>query len=133
MLEDIPYSTLKENRRSNEIMRLWDQGGTFAEIAQGYGISTVRVKQLYRRIKKRQLELYIRRISLALGHGNMAEVRREAEEAYRCYQGLPYIAAYLEKMYRGILEAYREGETGMSEAWIKSLPPLRRKLSKKMI
>lgn len=58
MLKDIPYSELKEDRRAYDIMILRDQyNNTFADIAKEYGISLVRARELYSRIKVKQIRL----------------------------------------------------------------------------
>ena len=126
MLKKIPYSTLKEDRRSFEIMTLRDQhGSTFADIAKDYGLSAMRIRDLYNKIKKQQIHLYIIQIAAALGHKNTALVRKEVHIAYECFQDRVYVCAYLEKTYSSILEAYRAGEAGMSKELIERLPPLR--------
>lgn len=79
------------------------------------------------------MQLYIRHISIVLGYENTAEVRKVFEIANECYQGFSYACAYLEKKYKGILDEYRAGEPGVPELFIKKLPPIKRKLSKKMI
>lgn len=134
MLREIPYSTLKGDRRAYEILLLRDQEDrTFREIGKEHEISPIRARQIYSRIKIRQISLYIRHISIALGHENTAQVRKIFETASECYQDFPYACAYLEKEYKDILDAYRAGEPGMSERSIQKLPPLRRRLSQKMI
>ena len=132
-MNDIAYSVLKEDRRSYEILLLRDHyGNTFADIAREYGISYMRVRELYSRIKIKQIRLYIKHISIVLGHKSTVEVGMDFEAANECYQDYSYACAYLEKKYRDILEEYRRGEPGTSEGFIKNLPPLK-KLSKKTI
>ena len=134
MLNDIPYSTLKKNGRSYEIMTLRDQyGNTFADIAKDYGISSIRIRGLYNKIKKQQIHLYIIQVAAALGHKNTAFVKKEARTAYECFQDNSYVCAYLEKTYPSILEAYRAGEAGMSKEFIERLPPLRETFDEKII
>lgn len=134
MLKKIPYSTLKEDRRSFEIMTLRDQhGSTFADIAKDYGLSAMRIRDLYSKIKKQQIHLYIIQIAAALGHKNTALVRKEVHIAYECFQDRVYVCAYLEKTYSSILEAYRAGEAGMSKELIERLPPLRETFDEKTI
>ena len=73
-MKDIPYSELKEDRRAYDIMLLRDQyNNTFTDIAKEYGISLVRARELYSRIKIKQIRLYIRHISIALGYDNTVE------------------------------------------------------------
>ena len=134
MLNDIPYSTLKENRRSYEIMTLRDQyDNTFADIAKEYNISSLRVRALYNRIKNRQIYLYTRHIAVVLGHSSTSAMREEVNAAYECYQSFSYVCAYLEKQYQQILDEYRAGEPGLPLRLTESLPPLKRKLSKKTV
>lgn len=133
-MKDIPYSRLKEDKRAYDIMILRDQrGSAFSDIAKDYETSPVRTKEIYSRIKMRQIRLYIRHISIALGHENTAKVRKVFEAAYECYHSFPCACAYLEKKYKNILEEYRAGEPGTSKQMIKALPPLKRKFSEEMI
>lgn len=133
-MNDIPYSTLKENKRSFEILTLRDQyGNTFADIAKEYGISAIRTRDLYNKIKRQQIRLYVRHIAVVLGHSSTAVIKEEAHTAYRCYQDIPYVCTYLEKRYRQILDEYRAGEAGLPERVIRSLPPLKRRLRKKTV
>ena len=133
-MKDIPYSELKKNKRDYDIMILRDQhNNTFTDIAKDYEISSIWVREIYSKIKIKQMQLYIRHISIVLGYENTAEVRKVFEIANECYQGFSYACAYLEKKYKGILDEYRAGEPGVPELFIKKLPPIKRKLSKKMI
>lgn len=112
-MKDIPYSELKKDKRAYDIMVLRDYyNNTFTDIARGFKISFIRAKQLYSRTKKKQIQLYIRHISIALGYENTAEVRQVFEIAERCYQDDSYACAYLEKEYKDILDEYRAGEPG---------------------
>lgn len=129
MLKDIPYSTMKKDKRGYEILTLRDQyDNSFAAIAKEYGISTARVRQIYSRMKRKQIHLYIRHISIALGHETTQQVKKVFDTAYECYWGFSYACAYLEQKYKDILEEYRAGEPGMSEQFVKNLPPFRRTL-----
>lgn len=60
-------------------------------------------------------------------------LRKDFHVAYDCYQDFLYVCAYLEKKYKDILDVYRAGEPGMPEQFVKTLPPLKRTFSKKMI
>lgn len=134
MLKEIPYSELKKDKRAYDIMILRDQyNNTFTDIAKDYEISFIRVRQIYSKIKIKQIRLYIRHISIALGHENTAEVRKVFEAANECYQDFTYACAYLEKKYKNILDEYRAGEPGMPKEFIQNLPPLKRKLNKNAI
>lgn len=133
-MKDTPYSKLKEDRRAYDIMILRDQyHNPFTDIAGDYKISPIRARQIYSRIKIKQIQLYIRHISIALGYDNTAEVRKVFEAANECYQDFSYACAYLEKRYDRILDEYRAGEPGTSKQFIKNLPPLKGKLTKKTI
>lgn len=133
-MKDIPYSELKKDRRAYDIMVLRDYyNNTFTDIAKDYEMSFIRVRQLYSRTKIKQIRLYIRHISIALGHENTTQVRKVFEIANECYQDYLYACAYLEKEYKDILSEYRAGEPGAPELLIKKLPPLKRRLNKKTI
>lgn len=133
-MKDIPYSELKKNKRAYDIMVLRDYyNNTFTDIAKDYEMSFIRVRQLYSRTKIKQIRLYIRHISIALGHENTTQVRKVFEIANECYQDYSYACAYLEKEYKDILDEYRAGEPGAPELLIKNLPPLKRRLNKKTI
>lgn len=134
MLEDISYSLLMQNKRAYEIMLLRDQfDNTFTEIAKEYEISAQRVKQIYHNIKLKQIQLYINHISLALGHENVTQIKNVYDNAYECYYEWTYACAYLEKKYKDILNEYRNGEPGMPKQFLKSMPPFKSKLSKKIV
>lgn len=133
-MKDIPYSTLKKDRRGFEILTLRDSDEhTFKEIADKYGISTVRARQIYNRVKGKQARLYIGHISIALGYENTEKIGALFKTAYQCYQDTSYACAYLEQKFKAILDEYRAGEPGMSEQFAKRLPPLKRTLSQKTI
>lgn len=133
-MKDIPYSVLKEDGRGYEILTLRDQyNNTFADIAGEYGITPIRARQIYSRMKQRQISLYIRHISIALGYESTAEIRKDFSAANECYQEFSYACAYLEKKYKNILDEYRAGEPGIPAQFIESLPPFKRELSKKTI
>ena len=113
MLNDIPYSTLQEDKTGYQILLLREQQNqSFTAIASQLGVSPARVRQQYTKIKVRQVRLYIRHIAIALGHENTAQVRNVFSEAMDCYQNYPYACGYLDKTYGEILEAYRAGEPG---------------------
>ena len=134
MPKDIPYSELKKDKRAYDIMVLRDYyNNTFTNIAKDCNISSIRAMQLYSKAKRKQIQLYITHISIALGHENTAEIRQVFEIAEECYYGRLYACAYLEKEYKDILDEYRAGEPGAPELLIKNLPPLKRKLSKKTV
>ena len=131
-MNNIPYSKIKENTRAYDIMLLRDQQGTsYADIARAYNLSAIRIVQIYHKLKFRQIRLYIQHITFTLGHENIAEIRDEYTLAYDCYQDRTYACAYLENTYKTILTAYRNGEPGMPEPFMKSLPPFKRKFSQK--
>ena len=131
-LTDIPYNTIKENTRAYEILLLRDRNGsTYADIGKQYNLSAIRVAQIYHKLKFKQIRLYIRHIAFTLGHENTAEIRDEYTAAYEGYQDWRCACAYLEKTYGDRLTAYRGGEPGMPEAFIKALPPLKCKFGEK--
>lgn len=134
MLKDIPYEVLKHDERAYEIMLLRDQyDNTFGDIAKEFGLSLVRVTQIYRKLKYRQIQLYINHISIALGYDDNSQIRKVFEIADECYQDRMYVSGYLEKKYKDILTEYRNGEPGMPQQFLKKIPPLKSKLSKKMV
>lgn len=133
MIRDIPYCRLKfDDERAYGFMLLREQHGlTFSYIAKDYDISSERVMQMYHRVKNKQIQLYINRIAFVLGHKDKSQIQKEFDEAYKLYRSRAYACAYLEKEYCDILTEYRQGEPGMPELFIKSIPPFRPKLSKK--
>lgn len=133
MIRDIPYYRLKfDYERAYGFMLLREQHGfTFSYIARDYDISSERVMQMYHRVKNKQIQLYINRIAFVLGHNDKSQIQKEFDEAYKCYRSRAYACAYLEREYSDILTEYRQGEPGMPELFIKSIPPFRPKLSKK--
>lgn len=134
MQENIPYSTLKQDERSYEIMLLRDQhDNSYADIAKEYGITTSRVVQIYTRTKRRQIRLYIDHIEEALGDIGIPQVEMVYEDAYKWYHDLTYAAAYLEKEYKTILDEYRAGEPGMPQQFIADMPPFRPELNEQEI
>lgn len=134
MLKDIPYSVLKQDVRGYEIMLLRDQYGiTFTDIAKEYEISVARAAQIYYRLKVRQIHLYINHIAIVLEFESTSPIRKVYDEAYECYQEWSYACGYMEKKYKTILTAYRNGEPGLPVHFIKSIPPFKLKLSKKTV
>lgn len=134
MLNDTPYDVLKEDERAYQIMLLRDQyNNTFHDIAKEFRISVKRVTDIYRRQKFKQIRLYINHISLVLGYEDHSQIKKFYEQAEECYQDRRYACAYLEKNYKDILTEYRNGEPGMPQEFMESLPPLKRKLSKKTV
>lgn len=133
-LANPPYSILKQDKRAYEIMLLCDlYGNTYSAVAGEYSMSVSGITRIYRLLKRKQAMLYISCISAALGHENTLQIEAEYNDAYDCYQDLSYACGYFEKKYKDILAAYRCGEPGMPPQFLKSLPPFRRKLSKKTI
>jgi hypothetical protein len=133
-MKDCPYSTLKQHERPYAVMLLRDQGGkTFTAIAKMYGVSVARIIQQYHGIKAQQIKLYVNHLAAVLGRERGSQIKKTVNDAKDFYQDSAYTCAYLEKEYRDILAAYRNGEPGMSERFLKELPPLRPKLSKKTI
>ena len=59
-MKDIEYSELKKNERAYEIMTLKDQNGnTFSDMAKEYGISFVRVRQIYNKQSLKRSKGYL--------------------------------------------------------------------------
>lgn len=113
MLNDIPYSELRKDKRAYDIMLLRDQyGNSLSAIAEVYGISTASIRQIYHRIKMKQIFLYIPHIAMALGHRDTSQILKIYHSACEYYQRLVYVSAYLEKEYADILTEYRDGEPG---------------------
>lgn len=133
-MKDYPYSILTQERRSYQIMLLRDQEGKpFSWIARNFGISSPRARQIYYRIKIKQIRLYLNHLAIALGHENTRKIREVIDKAYDSYQSWEYACAYLEKEYPEILNAYRDGEPGTPLEIIQSIPPLKPKLGKKTV
>ena len=134
MLKDIPYSTLKQEKRNYEILLLRDQyGNTFTDLAKEFSLSTERIKQIYNRTKIRQIRLYTNHIAIALGQEEPSQIRKLYTDAYECYQDDSYACAYLEKRFQDILTEYRNGEPGMPAHFLESMPPFQTGLSDKTI
>ena len=75
MIKDIPYKVLTQNERDYEVMLLRDQyDNAFKDIAEEFGISIARARQIHFNLKLKQVRLYIRHISMVLGHENCAEM-----------------------------------------------------------
>lgn len=124
VLEDIPYSSLKEDTQSYEILLLRDvHTWSFSAIARQLGISSAQVTQRYNKIKVRQAHLYIRHIAIALGHQDTSQVREVFFSAMECYQNYAYACGYLEKTYPEMLQTYRAGEPGVPGEILEGLPP----------
>ena len=123
MLKDIPYSTLSQDEPAYKIMMLRDQSNTrVTDIAKMYKISISRVRQIYHRLKTKQIRMYINHISIMLGHKNTSQIKEIYSNAYECYQDQAYACAYLEVMYKSILTKYRNGEAGMPAQFVKNMP-----------
>lgn len=123
-MNDIPYSTLQEDKTGYQILLLREQQNqSFTAIASRLGVSPARVRQQYTKMKVRQVRLYLRHIAIALGDENTAQVRTVFFTAMDCYQNYPYACGYLDKTYGEILEAYRAGEPGTPQEILERLPP----------
>ena len=132
--DDIPYSTLQEDKTGYQILLLREQQNqSFTAIASQLGVSPARVRQQYTKMKVRQVRLYLRHIAIALGHENTAQVRNVFSTAMDCYQNYPYACGYLDKTYGEILEAYRAGEPGTPQEMLEKLPPCPVKLGEEEI
>lgn len=134
MLKDISYDILKKEERNYSILLLHDQQGkSFTALARMYAVSIVRIRQIYNRLKFRQIRLYLNHLAVALGHDSLTEINALYQAALDCYRSPIYACAYLEKKYNRILTAYRNGEPGMPQAFLRALPPFRRSLGQKEI
>lgn len=121
-LTDIPYSTLKENKRAYEIMLLRDRYDySYTDIAKEFGISISRVIKIYHRAKIKQLRLYARHLAIASGHEDTSAFNYI--QLSECYGDLKYVSAYFEKEYTEILKEYRAGEPGHSTEFLAELLP----------
>lgn len=133
-MNDRPYSLLKQDANAYEILLLRDQQELpFSAIAKRFGLSISGARQRYYRLKDKQNALYIQHIAAALGCENISQIKESCWEAYIFYQSIPCVCAYLEKTYGDLLTAYRAGEPGMPERFIRKLPPFRKHLSEKTI
>lgn len=133
-MKDIPYSELNQDKRAYKIMLLRDQhGNTFADIAKEFEISAGRAIQIYKKLKLKQIRLYINHIAAVLGYESTLQVKNVFDNAYECYQDRTYACAYLEKKYKDILIEYRDGEPGMPTQFIRNMPPFKPKMSQKTV
>ena len=133
-MNDIPYHVLKNNKLSYKIMLLRDlHGGSFADLAKMVGLTQATVAYKYRHIKNHQIDLYINHISVMLGHDDISQIKKLADDADECYRDPSYVSAFLEKKYKDMLTEYRNGEPGMPKWFIRNLPPFKLKLSEKTI
>lgn len=126
----MPYRVLTQVKQAYEIMRFRDLGYPYTAIAKKYGTSAARVRQTYSRMKQKQIRLYIRHIA---EKEDPRCVWQLCQKLYECYQNRAGVCAYLEKRYPDILKEYREGEPGMPEDFLESLPPLILELSGEVI
>lgn len=135
MLQDIKYSTLKETYPVKyEIMQLRDlYGNTYADISRNQALSVRRVIQHYHYIKRWQAKLYIRHLAVVYEHINIDFFIRQYREAETCYEDCQYATAYIEKEYKSILEAYRDGEPGMPDDFLAQIPPFKTSWSEETI
>lgn len=133
-MNDHPYSTLKQNERTYQMLLLHDQHGlTLTEIAKIFKITPERVKQLYHKLKLEQVHLYINHLAAVLEADSASQVQNVLCAAYECYQDWTYVCAYLEKKYKVILKEYRNGEPGMPTAFIRTMSPFKPKLSEETV
>ncbi len=134
MLNKIPYNTLKLKPRDYEILLLRDlYDKTYTDIAKEFEISPRRVTQVYYRMKRKQIRLYINHLSIVNGHENVRQFMELYRTVYECYRDDTYAVAYLEKKYKASLAEYRAGEPGMPQQFIKSMPPFKPDFGEKLI
>lgn len=133
-MNDIPYSTLQEDKTGYQILLLREQQNqSVTAIASQLGVSPARIRQQYTKMKVRQVRLYLRHIAIVLGHENTAQVRNVFSTAMDCYQNYPYTCGYLDKTYGEILELYRAGEPGTPQEMLEKLLPCPVKLGEEEI
>lgn len=135
MLDDVPYSYLKESYPEKyEIMLLRDlYENTYADIAREMKKSNIRIIQDYHYIKIRQARMYIIHLSIAHGYSDSKFFHDLYVQARDCYADWQCASAYLEKRYKTILDEYRAGEPGMSKKILSELPPFRKRWSQKTV
>lgn len=131
MLQEIPYSKLKEKSLSYEIMLLYDQGNSFAALGRKFEISRDSAEQRFYTIKHKQIDYYMNHLSIV--HGDQQYFQKLYKTVFDCYKTYPYIAVYLEKTYAEILADYRQGEPGIPRDVLKALPPLKETFSGRII
>lgn len=125
VLQDKPFSILKENESAYEILILRDlYDNKFKDIAVEMGISVERVRQKYNKRKVLQARLYIRHLSVALGHDNSSLILKEYQQAEAFYIDRTFAVAYFEIKYGDILSEYRGGEPVISKDFLDKVPPL---------
>ena len=133
-MKSCPYTVLKRNKRSYMLMLLCDVYGLDQEeLAQLCQTQVWRINELYSNLKDRQIKLYLAHLAATPGQPDAETLRRERDDANECYMDVRYICGYFEKKYPDILARYRDGEPGMSQAFLDKLPPLRPVLSQEDI
>lgn len=133
MLKDIPYSILKKNEREYEIMIFSDRHNiSWSVIAKEYNISTTSASTIYHRMKLKQINLYLNHIANVLKK-DIAELKALYRDAMKCYYGVNYACAYIEKRFNDILTEYRAGEPGMPAEVIENLPQFKPDLDQETV
>lgn len=134
MLSDIPYKNIMDNGRKYNVWVLRDvYDNTFADIARKYGVSVGTIISNYQKMLSLKLKYYVNHLSIVYGYENTVYFREIWKNAFDCYCGRNYVVAYFEKAYADILSEYRNGEPGMPERILRTLPPLRNRFSPQTI
>lgn len=134
MLNDIPYKNIMDKGRNYDVWVLRDvYENTFADIAKEYDISVAAVINNYEKALCLKTKYYVNHLSIVYGYENTEHFKEIWRNAFHCYCGEKYTAAYFEKEYADILEEYRNGGPGMPERILKALPPLRNSFSTRTI
>ncbi len=134
MLNDIPYKNLLGKDRKYDVWVLRDvYDNTFADIAKEYNVSVSTIISNYENILLLKTKYYINHLSIVYGYDNTTHFRKIWWNALDCYCANKYIVAYFEKEYADILKEYRNGELGMPERILQTLPPLRNQFSMRTI
>ena len=134
MLSDIPYKNLLDKGRKYDVWMLRDvYNNTFADIAREYRVSVSTIVSDYEKILFLKTKYCINHLSIVQGYENTAHFRKIWWSAFDCYCGIKYVVTYFEKEYADILKEYRNGELGMPERILQTLPPLRNQFSMRTI
>jgi len=105
----MPYKDEFDERDYTVMLEYEQYGKTYAEIARMYGVSSARIKGIYNRAKRKQVMLYLQAVAAAggkTGDDLQAGSRRLLVQLGSSRDA----AAYLEKEYKDILTAFRDGE-----------------------
>jgi len=134
MLNDIPYKNIVNTGRKYDVWVLHDiYNSSFTDIAKKYHVTAPPIVSDYYKALLTKLKYYVNHLSIVYGYENTTHFRKIWSDASTCYCELKYVAAYFEREYTDILNKYRNGEPGYPEQFLRNLPPLRTKFSKRTI